>query len=109
MGSQQTRSGLRAGVFETLVRQLRAVVRLAAGRQEDPSAARFESRPLPSTLESGHRAGSQGTKRRKGRTVHTAVETPGKLLALQVPPANEHDRTQGGMFSPRHFLRHTMT
>ena len=74
----------------------RAVVRLAAGRNEEPSAAIFESRTLPSTPESGHRAGSDGAKCRKGSKVHAAVETLGNRLALHVTPANEHDRTQVG-------------
>jgi len=91
---QQTQRWVRAGVFEAMVNDLRAVLRLAAGRNEKPSAAIFDSRTLQSTPESGHRAGSDGAKRRKGSKVHAAVDTLGNLLALHVTPADEQDRTQ---------------
>ncbi|MGZ3625179.1 MAG: IS5 family transposase, partial [Ktedonobacteraceae bacterium] len=75
---------------------LRAVLRLAQGRNEEPSAAIFESRTLHSSPESGHRAGYDGAKRRKGSKVHLAVDTLGHLLALHITPANEQDRAQVG-------------
>ncbi len=43
---------------------------------------------------SGHRAGDDGAKRRKGSKVHLAVDTLGHLLALHITPANEQDRAQ---------------
>jgi transposase len=93
---QQTQRWLRVGVFETIVNDLRAVLRLAEGRQEQPSAAIFDSRTLQSSPESGHRAGYDGAKRRKGSKVHLAVDTLGHLLALHVTPADEQDRAQVG-------------
>jgi len=93
---QQTQRWLRGGVFEAIVADLRAVLRLAEGRNEEPSAAIFESRTLQSSPESGHRAGYDGAKRRKGSKVHLAVDTLGHLLALHVTPANEQDRAQVG-------------
>jgi transposase len=93
---QQTQRWLRAGVFEAIVADLRAVLRLAEGRKQEPSAAIFDSRTLQSSPESGHRAGYDGAKRRKGSKVHLAVDTLGHLLALHVTPANEQDRTQVG-------------
>ena len=48
---------LRAGCFEMLAHDLRAGLRLAAGRGEEPSAAILDSRTLRSTPESGARAG----------------------------------------------------
>src|SRR5438270_2907579 len=93
---QQTQRWLKAGVFEAIVDDLRAVLRLAEGRNEEPSAAIFDSRTLPSSPESGHRAGYDGAKRRKGSKVHLAVDTLGHLLALRVTPANEQDRAQVG-------------
>ena len=54
---QQTQRWLRAGVFEAIVDDLRAILRLAVGRNEEPSAAIFDSRTLQSSPESGHRAG----------------------------------------------------
>src|SRR3989442_6015165 len=85
---------LKAGVFEAIVDDLRAVLRLAQGRNEEPSAAIFDSRTLQSSPESGHRAGYDGAKRRKGSKVHLAVDTLGHLLSLHVTPASEQDRAQ---------------
>lgn len=93
---QQTQRWLKAGVFEAIVDDLRAVLRLAQGRNEEPSAAIFDSRTLQSSPESGHRAGYDGAKRRKGSKVHLAVDTLGHLLALHITPANEQDRAQVG-------------
>jgi transposase len=93
---QQTQRWLKAGCFEAIVEDLRAVLRLAQGRNEEPSAAIFDSRTLQSSPESGHRAGYDGAKRRKGSKVHLAVDTLGHLLALHVTPANEQDRAQVG-------------
>src|SRR5436189_1439301 len=91
---QQTQRWLKAGVFEAIVDDLRALLRLAQGRNEEPSAAIFDSRTLQSTPESGARAGYDGAKRRKGSKVHLAVDTLGHLLALHVTPANDQDRAQ---------------
>jgi transposase len=90
----QTQRWLRAGVFATLVADLRALLRLLADRDMQPSAAIFDSRTLQSSPESGARAGYDGAKRRKGSKVHLAVDTLGHLLALHVTAANEQDRAQ---------------
>src|SRR5438270_7967913 len=89
---QQTRRWLKAKVFESLVHDLRAVLRIAEGRQEEPTAAIFDSRTLQSTPESGGRAGYDGAKKRKGNKVHLAVDTLGHLLASHVTPADQQDR-----------------
>ena len=91
---QQTRRWVRAGCFETLAEDLRVLLRLCAGRDAAPSAMILESRTMPSTPESGGRAGYDGAKKRKGSKVHIAVDTLGHLLALKVTPANEQDRAQ---------------
>jgi transposase len=96
---QQTQRWLTGGVFEAIVTDLRAVLRLAEGRKEEPSAAIFDSRTLQSSPESGHRAGYDGAKRRKGSKVHLAVDTLGHLLALHVTPANEQDRAHVGQLA----------
>ncbi len=70
------------------------LLRLAQGRNEQPSAAIFDSRTLQSTPESGARAGYDGAKRRKGSKMHMAVDTLGNLLALHVTPASDQDRAQ---------------
>jgi transposase len=91
---QQSQRWIKAGVFEAMVHDLRAVLRLAKGRQEQPTAAIFDSRTLQSSPESGGRAGYDGAKRRKGSKTHIAVDTLGHLLALYVTPADEQDRAQ---------------
>ena len=88
----QVRRWLAAGCFEMLAHDLRAVLRLAAGRNEEPSAAVLDSRTLRSTPGSGARAAWHGYKRTRGSKIHLAVDTLGHLLALHVTPANENDR-----------------
>jgi transposase len=73
---------------------LRELIRVADQRNAQPSAVILDSRTLPSTPESGARAGCDGAKRRKGSKVHMTVDTLGQLLALRVTPANEQDRAQ---------------
>jgi transposase len=91
---QQSRRWLAAGCFEAIVHDLRAILRFAAGREPEPTAAIFDGRTVQSTPESGSRAGYDGYKRRKGSKVHMAVDTLGHLLALHVTPANEQERDQ---------------
>jgi transposase len=55
--SQQTRRGLHAQVCEAMGHDGRVVLRWAEGRPEQPSAAMRDRRTLPSTPESGPRAG----------------------------------------------------
>ena len=93
---QQAQRWLAAGVFETLAQDLRAVLRMAAGRHEEPTAAIVDSRTLRSTPESGSRAGYDGAKRKRGSKLHMAVDTLGHLLALHVTPANVDDRAEVG-------------
>lgn len=91
---QQSQRWIAAGVFENMVHDLRAVLRLAKGKKEQPSAAIFDGRTMQSTPESGERAGYDGYKRKKGSKVHIAVDTLGYLLTLKVTPANEQERAQ---------------
>lgn len=96
---QQSQRWLKAGVFEAIVEDVRALLRLAAGRAEQPTAAVFDSRTLQSSPESGERAGYDGAKRRKGSKTHLAVDTLGHLLALVVTAADEQDRAQVGVLA----------
>ena len=59
-----------------MVRDLRAVLRLAQGREAEPTAAVMDSRTLRSTPESGHRGGYDGAKRKKGSRRSTLPSTP---------------------------------
>ena len=98
---QQTQRWIRAGVFAAMVHDLRIVLRLAdvdakdgAGRGPHPSAVILDGTVLQSTPESGHRAGYNGHKRKKGSKLHLAVDTLGHLLALRVTPANVDERAE---------------
>ena len=96
---QQAQRWLAAGCFERLAEDLRAVLRVAAGRAPEPSAAVLDSRTLRSSPESGGRAGYDGAKRQKGSKLHAAVDTLGHLLALHVTPADAQDRAQVGQLA----------
>ena len=91
---QQTQRWLKAGSFEAIVHDLRALLRVTQGRNAQPSAVILDARTLQSTPESGSRAGYDGHKRKKGSKTHMAVDTLGHLLALVVTPANEQERAQ---------------
>jgi transposase len=91
---QQTQRWIVAGSFEAIVHDLRALVRVAQGRKEQPSAAIFDGRTLQSTPQSGARAGYDGHKKKKGSKIHMAVDTLGNLLTLLATPANEQERAQ---------------
>ena len=94
---QQTQCWLKVEVFQQMVHDLREILRMAQGRNAEPTAVILDSRTMQSTPESGVRAGYDGAKRKKGSKVHVArgaVDTLGHLLALHVTPANEQDRAQ---------------
>jgi transposase len=91
---QQTQRWIKAGVFEAMVHDLRLFIRLGEDRAPDPSAVIIDARTLQSTPESGHRAGYDGHKRKKGSKLHMIVDTLGHLLALKVTAANEQERAQ---------------
>jgi len=91
---QQARRWLAAGCFEAMAHDLRAVIRVAAGRDPSPTAVVMDGRTVQSTPESGSRAGYDGYKRRKGSKVHVAVDTLGLLLAVRVTAASEQERAQ---------------
>ena len=93
---EQTQRWVHAGVFEQMIHDLRALLRLCAGKSEQPSAAIIDGRTMRSTPESGSRAGYDGAKRTKGSKVHLAVDTLGYLLSLKVTAANEQERDQVG-------------
>ncbi len=92
----QTQRWLKAGVFETLVHDLRSILRLVQGRAAQPTAAVMDSRTLHGSIESGARAGYDGHKKKKGSKLHLAVDTLGNLLAAHVTPADQQERTQVG-------------
>ena len=93
---QQAQRWLAAGCFEALAEDLRAVLRVAAGRKAGPSAAILDSRTLRSSPESGARAGYDGATHKRGLGLRLAADTPGHPLALHVTPASTDDRVEVG-------------
>ncbi len=59
---QQTQRWLRAGVFEQIVHDLRALMRTLDSRAPQPSAAILDSRTMQSAPEGGAPAGYDGAK-----------------------------------------------
>jgi len=90
-----------ARVFESIVHDLNGLQRVLLGRAAMPTAVVFDGRTLQSTPESGHRAGYDGAKRRKGSKAHIAVDTLGHLLSVVITPANEQERAQVGELCQR--------
>ncbi|GBF05500.1 transposase, IS4 [Deinococcus aerius] len=91
---QQAHRWFEAGCFENAAHDLRVLSRVERSRNGEPTAIIIDSRTLQSTPESGHRAGFDGAKKRKGTKVHLAVDTLGHLLAVLTTPAHEQDRAQ---------------
>ena len=91
---QQTRRWIAADVFAAIITDLRELIRLGRDRSPQPTATILDSRTLQSTPESGHRAGWDGHKKRRGSKIHLAIATLGHLLAIHVTPADEQDRAQ---------------
>ena len=91
---QQAQRWFRAGCFEAIVADLRALIRLGEGKSVEPTAAIFDSRTLRGSVENGDRGGYDGHKRKKGTKLHLAVDTLGEFLALVVTAADEQDRAQ---------------
>lgn len=91
---QQAQRWFERGCFENMLHDLRILTRVQQSRNAEPTAVIIDSRTLQSTPESGHRAGYDGAKKRKGTKVHIVVDTLGHLLALMATPANEQDRAQ---------------
>ncbi len=83
-----------AGVFETMVHDLRALLRMAEGRAPTPTAVILDARTLRSSVESGHRASYDGHKKRRGSKADLLVDTLGQLLAATVTPASDQERSQ---------------
>lgn len=83
---------LRAQVFEATTTDLRAIVRLLQGRNEQPTGSVVDARTLRSTPESGHRAGNDPHRKTRGSKVHISVDTLGHLLAVVVTSAGVQDR-----------------
>jgi transposase len=80
-------------VTETVLDTLRGRARVAEGRRAEPSAAVIDSASVKGSPEVGAPTrGYDAGKKVNGRKRHIAVDTAGRLLAVQVTPASVQDR-----------------
>lgn len=75
------------GTLQMIVDSLRGEVRLAAGRDETPSAACIDSQSVKTTEVGGDQRGYDGGKKINGRKRHLLVDTLGLLIAVVVTSA----------------------
>ena len=84
-----------AGVFETINDNLRIKVRVAAGRNPEPSAGIIDSQSVKIVANVGF-SGFDGAKKVNGRKRHIVVDTLGLLLEVVVHEASLSDRESAG-------------
>ena len=82
------------GTWERILEAWRVAVRLASGRNAEPSACVLDSRRVK-TSEGGGERGDDGGKKVNARKHHILVDTMGLLLRVLVTPANVTDRDGG--------------
>jgi transposase len=87
---QESRRWLAAGRFQAIVHDLRAVLRLAAGKKPEPSAAIFDGRTMQSTPENCRRAGCEATSDASARR----STWPSTRLVVSWPCATPRKRTR---------------
>lgn len=93
---QRTQRWLRVAMFEEIVYDLRMLPRLDAKLAEDPTAVILGSQTLPSTPESGGRAGYDGHKRKHSSKIHMAADTLGHFCPSSSPPPTNKTGPSGG-------------
>ena len=82
------------GTWDTVHDGLRAQVRIAAGKEPEPSAAVLDAQSIKSS-EGGQARGFDMGKKTTGRKRHLVVDTLGLLLVVMVTSATVQDRPGG--------------
>lgn len=96
------------GTWQTILDTLRQQVRVAAGRDPNPSKAAIDSQSVKGS-ESGGDRGYDGGKKIRGRKRHLIVDSMGLLMVVLVTAANLDDGTTApkvlAKLSPTHLTR----
>ena len=90
------------GLFEKIHTHLREFVRLAEGRNREPSAGIIDSQSVKST-ECSQERGFDAGKKVNGRKRHIIVDTIGMILTVVVLSANIQDRDGAKTLLDAHF------